>query len=192
MFLRKAALLLLLFALPSGLFGQAVPAGSIAADLTRFEVGGNYMLFRANAPPGQCGCFFMNGGGGTFLMNITPAWSAVADVVYIKASNLNGSTQDLSVINYFFGPRYTYRNHTRWIPYAEILVGGSKADMNFRFDLNAQALGVQGGGGVRTMLKPRWGLTIAEVSYVHTSVPNATNNTQNNTRLATGITYHFH
>lgn len=191
MHLRKAALLIVLLALPIALFGQAMPAGRGDSDLTRFEAGGNYNLFRANAPPGQCGCFFMNGGSGTFLMNITPAWSALADIAVAKASHLNNTSQDLLVINYLFGPRYSYRNSSRWTPYAEILFGGSKADVNYRFDINRQSFGVLGGGGVTTMIKPRWGLTVIEVDYVYTRIPNATNNTQNNIRIATGVTYHF-
>ena len=191
MYLRKAALLMLLLALPCGLFGQAVPGGSRGADLTRFEAGGNYNLFRANAPPGQCGCFFMNGGSGTFLVNLTPAWSALADIAIAKASHLNGTNQDILVFNYLFGPRFTYRNSSRWTPFAEALFGGSKADVNYRFDINKQSFGLLGGGGVTTMIKPRWGLTVIEVDYVYTRIPNATNNTQNNLRIATGVTYHF-
>jgi len=192
MSLRKAALFLFLLALPYGLFGQAMPAGGGVVDLTRFEVGGNYNLFRANAPPGQCGCFFMNGGSATFLMNVTPTWSALADIAVAKASHLNNSNQDLLVINYVFGPRYTYRNSSRWVPFAEIMLGGSKADVNYRFDINRQSFAVLGGGGVTTRLKPRWGLTVAQVDYVYTRIPNATNNTQNNIRISTGVTYHFH
>jgi len=48
-----------------------------------------------------------------------------------------------------------------------------------------------GGGGVMTKIKPKWGITVIEVDYVYTRIPNATNNTQNNLRIATGVTYHF-
>jgi hypothetical protein len=188
---RKAALFIIVLALPGAFHGQAVPASMGSADISRYEAGGNYTLFRANAPPGQCGCFFMNGGGGTFLVNITPKWSALADIAVAKANHLNGTSQDLLVINYLFGPRYTYRNSSRWIPFAEILLGGSKADVNYRFDINKQSFAVLGGGGVTTKIKPRWGLTVVEVDYVYSRIPNANNNTQNNVRIVTGVTYHF-
>ena len=32
---------------------------------------------------------------------------------------------------------------------------------------------------------------MVEVDYVYTRIPNAVNNTQNNLRIATGVTYHF-
>lgn len=187
----KATLLAILFGLPIGLFGQARTSLRQGEGLTRYEAGGSYTLFRANAPPGQCGCFFMNGGSGSFLVNITPRWSALADIAVAKASHLNNADQELMIINYLFGPRYTYRNHTRWIPYVEVLLGGSKADVNYRFDINRQSFAVLGGGGVRTMIKQRWSITPIEISYVYSRIPNATNNTQNNTRIAAGVTYHF-
>lgn len=191
MHLRKIALLIVLLATPWALRGQAMPAGYGGDDIRRFEVGGNYNFFRANAPPGQCGCFNMNGGSGTFLVNVTPAWSALADIAVARASHVNNTSQDILIINYLFGPRYTYRNHTRWVPYGEVMLGGAKENVNFQFDINRQSFGVMGGGGVTTKIKPRWGINIIEVDYVYTRIPNARNNTQNNLRIATGIIYHF-
>jgi len=187
----KATLLMVLLSLPWALYGQATAAGGGSDDIARFEAGGNYNFFRANAPPGQCGCFNMNGGSGTFLVYITPTWSALADIAVAHASHVNNTSQNILIINYLFGPRYTYRNHTRWTPYGEVMLGGAKENVNFQFDINRQSFGVMGGGGVMTKIKPKWGITVIEVDYVYTRIPNATNNTQNNLRIATGVTYHF-
>jgi len=191
MHLRKIALLVVLLAMPLALHGQAMPASYGGDNIRRFEVGGNYNFFRANAPPGQCGCFNMNGGSGTFLVNLTQKWSALADIAVAQASKVNNTSQNILIINYLFGPRYTYRNSTRWTPYGEVMLGGAKENVNFQFDINRQSFGIMGGGGVTTKIKPRWGITIIEVDYVYTRIPNATNNTQNNMRIATGVTYHF-
>jgi hypothetical protein len=160
-------------------------------DISRLEAGANYNYFHANAPPGQCGCFGMNGGSGTFLMNITPKWSAVADIAYAHASNVDGTAQNITIINYLFGPRYTRRMRSRYVPYGQILFGGAKEDVNFQFTINRQSFGLLGGGGVTTRLKRKFGLTIVEVDYVYTRIPNAKNDTQNNLRIVTGVTYHF-
>src|SRR5438309_1956978 len=173
--LRNAALLIVLLALPWALHGQAVPMMN-GLDISRLEFSGNYNYFHANAPPGQCGCFGMNGGSGTFLMNITSKWAAMADIAVAKANNVNGTSQNILVINYLFGPRYTYRNHTKWTPYGEILLGGAKEDVNIQFTINRQSFGVLAGGGVTTKLSPKWGLTLGEISYVYTRIPNAVNN----------------
>jgi len=190
MHLARIALLVLLLASPWALHAQGgVLSGT--EDISRLEAGGNYNYFHANAPPGQCGCFGMNGGSGTFLMNVTPKWSAVADIAYAHASNVNGTAQNITIINYLFGPRYTRRMRSRYVPYGQILFGGAKEDVNFQFTINRQSFGLLGGGGVTTRLKRKFGLTLIEVDYVYTRIPNATNNTQNNLRIVTGVTYHF-
>ena len=191
MHLRKTLLLVLLLACPWALHGQAVPMAGEGSPISRLEVGANYNFVHANAPPGQCGCFNLNGGSATALINITPRWSALADIAVAHAGQVNGTAQDIMIINYFFGPRYTYRNHSRWIPYGEILFGGAKEDVNFQFTINRQSLGFLGGGGVSTRIKGKWGINAVEVDYVHTRIPNAKNNSQNNLRIVTGVTYHF-
>ena len=191
MHLRTLALALLLLACPWALHGQAIPMTGEGSNISRLEVGANYNFVHANAPPGQCGCFNMNGGSGTFLVNITPRWSALADIAVATASHVNGTAQNILIINYFFGGRYTYRNRSRWVPFGEALIGGAKEDVNFRFDINRQSLGFLGGGGVSTRIKRKWGINAVEVDYVHTRIPNSTNNSQNNFRIATGVTYHF-
>jgi outer membrane immunogenic protein len=190
MHLARIALLVLLLASPWALLAQG---GMLSGteDISRLEAGGNYNYFHANAPPGQCGCFGMNGGSGTFLMNVTPKWSAVADIAYAHASNVNGTAQNITIINYLFGPRYTRRMRSRYVPYGQVLFGGAKEDVNFQFTINRQSFGLLGGGGVTTRLKRKFGLTLIEVDYVYTRIPNATNNTQNNLRIVTGVTYHF-
>lgn len=189
MHLARIGLLVLLLALPLSLRGQM--SGGGLDTISRMEVGANYNYFRANAPPGQCGCFGMNGGSAMFLMNVTPKWSGVADITVAHAGQVNGTAQNITIINYLFGPRYTRRFHSRYVPYAQVLFGGAKEDVNFQFTINRQSFGLLGGGGVTTMLKRGFGLTIAEVDYVYTRIPNATNNTQNNIRIVTGVTYHF-
>jgi outer membrane immunogenic protein len=170
---------------------RALHAQAMLEDISRLEVGGNYNYFRANAPPGQCGCFGLNGGSGTVLMNITPKWSAVADIAVAQASNVDGTAQNILILNYLFGPRYTRRMHSRYVPYGQVLFGGAKENVNFQFTINRQSFGLLGGGGVTTRLKRGFGLTIAEVDYVYTRIPNAKNNTQNNIRIVTGVTYQF-
>jgi outer membrane immunogenic protein len=189
--LARIALLVMLLASPLALRGQAVLIGGGVDPISRLEVGANYNYIRANAPPGHCGCFGLNGGSAMFLMNVTPRWSGVADITLAHAGQVDGTAQNITIINYLFGPRYTRRMRSRYVPYAQVLFGGAKEDVNFQFTINRQSFGLLGGGGVTTRLKHGFGVTIAEVDYVYTRIPNATNNTQNNIRIVTGMTYHF-
>jgi outer membrane immunogenic protein len=197
MYLSRAVLIVLFAVTPVALHAQARPAGGSgiydlsAEGIPRGEAGFNYNYIRANAPPGQCGCFGFNGGSASFAYNIRPQWAAVADLTVAHVTNADNSGQDITIINYLFGARYTKRNHTRYIPYGEALFGGAKEDVNFEFDINRNSFGLMGGGGVTTRLKDHLGLNIVEIDYVYTQVPNAVNNRQNNLRIATGAIYRF-
>ena len=195
-FIRAAALLIFFAAIPVALRAQATPSGGSgygleAGDTPRMEAGFNYNYLRANAPPGQCGCFGLNGGSASFTYNITEKWAAVADLTVAHASQVDNTDQEITIINYLFGARYTKRNHTRWVPYGQVLFGGAKEDVNFQFDINRQSFGLMGGGGVTTPIKNHFAVTIAEIDYVYTRIPNGKGNSQNNTRVVTGIIYRF-
>lgn len=189
--LRNVILLVLVLALPWALHAQAISMAGAQVDVPRLEFGANYNYFHANAPPGQCGCFSLNGGSGTVLYNITPAWAGVADLTVGHATNVDNSLQNITIFDYLFGPRYTRRNSSRFVPYGQVLLGGAKEDVNFNFTINRNSFGLLAGGGVTTRLNRRFGMTLVEVDWIHTRIPNAVNNSQNDTRVATGVTYHF-
>jgi peptidoglycan-associated lipoprotein len=189
--LRSAALLVLVLVLPWALHAQAISMNGSSNEITRFELGANYNYFHANAPPGQCGCFSLNGGSGTFVYNLRPAWAVVADLTVGHATNVDNSLQNITIFNYLFGPRYTRRTSSRFVPYGEVLLGGAKEDVNFQFTINRNAFGVLAGGGVTTRLNRRFGVTIVEGDWIYTRIPNAVNNRQNDLRIVTGVIYHF-
>lgn len=191
MHFARSTLLMLLLALPWALHAQATPSGLAAGDVPRLEMGLNYNYFHANAPPGQCGCFGMNGGSGTVIFNMRPAWSIVADLMLAHANNVDGTSQNITIFNYLFGPRYTRRRSSRFVPYGQVLLGGAKEDVNFEFTINRNAFGVLAGGGVTTTIKPKIGFTIIEADWIYTRIPNAVNDRQNDLRIATGLTYRF-
>jgi hypothetical protein len=72
------------------------------------------------------------------------------------------------------------------------MLGGAKEDVNFNFTINRQALSFLGGGGVTTRLNPRFGLTLGEVDWIYSRIPNATNDRQNDLRVVVGVTYNIH
>jgi outer membrane immunogenic protein len=189
--LRRALLLIIVLGLSWHLHAQAISTGGGQDDLPRIEIGANYNYFHANAPPGQCGCFSLNGGSGTVLLNVTPVWGVVADLAVGHATDVDNSLQNITIFNYLFGGRYTRRTSHRFVPYGEALFGGAKEDVNFQFTINRNSFGLAAGGGVTTRLKRRLGLTVVQVDYVYTQIPNAKNDRQNNIRVSTGITYGF-
>jgi outer membrane immunogenic protein len=191
MHLRSAALLVLVLALPWALHAQAISMGGSSDEVPRLEFGANYNYFHANAPPSQCGCFSLNGGSGTVVYNITSKWAGVADLTVGHANNVNNTGQNITIFDYLFGPRYTRRMSSRYVPYGQIMLGGAMENVNFEFTINRNSFAVLAGGGVTTQLKHRFGLTLGEVDWIYSRIPNAVNNRQNDLRIVTGITYHF-
>ena len=103
MYFARAVLIALFAAVPVALHAQAISAGGGGGyglseeGIPRGEAGFNYNYIRANAPPGQCGCFGMNGGSGTFTYNLTDKWAAVADLTLGHANNVDNSGQNITV-----------------------------------------------------------------------------------------------
>src|SRR6201990_2480613 len=117
MHLRNAALLVLALVLPWTLHAQAISMHGSSYDISRLEFGANYNYFHANAPPGQCGCFSLNGGNGTVVYNITAKWAAVADLMVGHANNVHNPLQNIPILNYLFGPGSPRRMSSRYVPY---------------------------------------------------------------------------
>lgn len=190
--LRHVIFLALIIALPWALNAQAISMNGVYGDVPRLEFGANYNYFHANAPPGQCGCFMMNGGSASVVYNVTDRWAAVADLTLGHASNVAGTGQSITIFDYLFGGRYTRRNRSRYVFYGQGLVGGAKEDVSFDFTINRQALSFLAGGGATTRLSPKFGLTLGEVDWIYSRIPNAVNDRQNDLRISVGVTYNIH
>lgn len=154
------------------------------------QVGGQFQFTRANAPPGQCGCFWMQGGGLQAGLAIRPKWSAMADVYFAHNGQINSADETLSVFNYVFGPRYWYRNASRYTPYAQALVGLSHVTSNYSvYTSNNTYLAAQGGAGLEMNIKPRISLVPIEANWVYSQAKNGINGRQNNLRVGVGVVY---
>ena len=155
------------------------------------EIGLGYTFLHANAPPGQCGCFSLNGGSLTWVVNMPRGFSIVGDFTGAHASKVNGTDQNIGLFDFVFGPRYTLRKH-RYQPYVEGLVGGSDELSNYAYVSNVTALAVQAGVGLNTTLNRYIAFNIFEADYIYSQLPNGVNdNYQNDLRIRTGIVFRF-
>jgi outer membrane immunogenic protein len=172
---------------------QAIGAKHGFVDQTpAIEIPVSLQLFRANAPPKGCGCFWMYGGGAGVVLNFTTHWSGIADLAYGQASKINGTNQNLKIFNYQVGPRYSLRNHTKWTPYAQALVGGSEVFSNYNiYSGGKNSFSSTIGGGLTMRVSDHIGITVAEGSWMHAQAVNGVNSRQNNLRLTTGIVFRF-
>ena len=186
--------LLLCFA-PTLLYGQAVGTESFGLESGQaapLQVGVQFQATHANAPPGQCGCFWMEGGGVQILRSFRPSLGAVVDVYYGSNGAINGTDEQISIFNYVAGPRYTYRNATRYTPFGQIEAGASRVSSNYyAYQSGTTNFAVQAGLGVEVYLTPRIAAVPLQADWVHSTALNGVNSRQNNLRAGFGVVYRF-
>ena len=189
MTLRPILLTLLFVAIaPVKLLAQGQPSQEIAFD---------YSYVHSNLPPGGCGCFSMNGGGGSYAYHYGPQFALLADVEVAHASKADAFGDDLTLTSFLAGPRFYYRRPAaRWVPYGQALLGavrgtGSLAAANSNGAASSAVFGSTVGGGVEYNLSRTVTLRVVEVDYFVTTFDNRVNGRQNNLRVTAGVAYHF-
>ena len=181
------------------LAAERVPAA--AADSTEVAVG--YTYLRANAPPGQCDCFSMNGGSVSIAQPFkagsleSGTFAMVFDATLTHAANISASGYDLTLSTYTLGVRYRPLPTSRWSPFGQVLLGASHAtgslvegDTPAARDASLKFASVVG-AGIDRWVGDRWSVRVLEVDYVLTTYSNRTNDRQNNLRVTVGAAYHF-
>jgi outer membrane immunogenic protein len=164
-----------------------------AQDLPAWEISAGYTFVRTNAPPGQCGCFSMNGGNGAIAYRFSDYFSVAADVAAVRSGNVDGSNQGLTLTSYQFGPRFAVPLHSRITPFGEVLVGGAHASgLSYGSNgISSNAFAATIGGGLDLNLTRRISLRLVEADYYVTRFPNGLNDHENNLRVSAGIVLHF-
>jgi len=167
-------------------------AGGSAEMTPAVEVSLGYAYLHANAPPGACECFSFNGGYGSIAANFSHGLGLVADISAATANNISGTSESLTVVNYLFGPRYSWRSSSgRFTPYGQFLFGGSAQSSNVGAVPKVNAFAFSLGGGVSARLRHRFGWNLAEAEWLHSQLPNAVNNRQNDLRISSGVIFRF-
>ena len=71
------------------------------------------------------GGFSMYGGSGQFIYNFNRWFGGVADIGAVNKPNVGIINAQNTTASYLFGPRISYRKHSRFIPYGQILFGAA-------------------------------------------------------------------
>ena len=171
---------------------------SVSADL-----GVTFTLERAQMVPGRC-CFWLQGGS---VDAAATFWRGLGIAASMAGNHSTDAMHgvDVNKITGLAGPRYTY---TVWS--GQTQVGDRRRVQVFGQDLiggvhgfnglypwpggattSADSFALEAGGGLNLYFSNRVGWRLAEVEYVRTELPNNGTNTQNDLRLAFGMTFHF-
>jgi outer membrane protein OmpA-like peptidoglycan-associated protein/opacity protein-like surface antigen len=164
-------------------------------EATRFDVSLGYQYIDANSPPGGCQCFGMNGGYISAGLHLNRWLDIDGQVTGTHASNISILGQDLTLMSYMAGPKVSYR-YRRLVPYAQALFGAAHGSDSYfpsgtSYSTTASSFALTGGGGLEYNLSPRFALRVVEAQYLHTSLPNGTDNSQNHLMLGAGLVIKF-
>ena len=161
------------------------------------DAAASYHWVRANAGPGECGCFGLNGGGVSGSWNISGRWSAAVDISAEAAGSAPTAGSSLTLSSYLAGARY--RLPQPWLkgahkpqPFAQLLLGAAHAgggvgglgDGSFAFATRI-------GGGVDVPVSRRFAVRVVQIDYYLTHFANATNDHQNNLLVGAGFVFHW-
>ena len=182
---------ILIAALPLAAAAQARPSAKDPGQVVPVEIGLGYAYFHANAPPSGCGCFSLNGGTGSMAINGRHGISVVVDFSGAHASQINNTAENITILDYLVGPRYSFRSHSRFTPYVQVLLGGSSEFTNSVAVRNASAFAFSAGGGLNTVISHHWGWNIVEADYIYSQLPNGVNSYQSDFRATSSLLFRF-
>ncbi|HEY0704094.1 MAG TPA: outer membrane beta-barrel protein [Candidatus Acidoferrales bacterium] len=170
---------------------------AMAQEAYKGDAAASYTWVHANAGPGECGCFGVNGGGVSGSWNFSGRWSAVVDFSAQTATGAPTNGSSLTLFSYLAGARYQLPQP--WLegkhkpePFAQLLLGASHAgggvaglgDTTSRFATRI-------GGGVDVPLNSRFALRVVQLDYYLTTFLNSTNNHQNNLLVGAGVVFRW-
>jgi hypothetical protein len=192
---RKALFAGLLAIAPSGQ-AQSEPGRAPAS----IDLAITYSTEHAQLAPGTCGCFWLQGGGADAAVTLWKGFGVAAGVTGEMVSNYAPGV-DFSKLSYMGGPRYTY---TVWKappalrPRLQIFGDGLFGAVHAisgafptatGINTTANSFALEAGGGLNFFFSRSMSVRLLEVDYVRTQLPNGYAGTQNDLRLAFGVSY---
>ena len=176
-------------------FASLFGAATYAQDVPKFDVFAGYSYVRENPATSGIDSFSMNGGSASVTYNATPWLSAVADFGGYHSSDILSTGIDGTLSTYLFGPRISYRHHSRITPFGQALFGvahiGGHNGLAFSSSNNSFAMAI--GGGVDFKVSHRFSVRPLQVDYLMTRFNELGlgAQSQNNLRVSTGVVFHF-
>jgi hypothetical protein len=113
-----------------------------------------------------------------------------------RASDIDGSGDDLTLTSLVAGPRYSIAVTRRFVPFAQVLLGGvhasgSLAPGNTVVEASSNAFAMLAGGRLDVGLNRLFTIRALEADHFMTRFKNGLNDRQNNIRLSAGVVVRF-
>jgi len=166
-----------------------------AQETSKLDAGVTFIAQRSlKANSGQN--FWTEGGSIELGANIWKGWGVAANIAATHGNSIGTSGVPLSLETATFGPRYRWHPKQKWSIYGQTLLGEANAFHTLvpaasGAQTDGNGLALQIGGGVDLKLRQRFALRLLDAAWLHTQLPNATNNVQNTLRLGAGVVVRF-
>jgi outer membrane protein OmpA-like peptidoglycan-associated protein/opacity protein-like surface antigen len=179
----------------SGALAQSKPQFKLL-DATRYDFSAGYSNIRANAPPGECQCFDLNGGFVSGSVHLTDWLRIAGEFTGGHRDKISPLGQGLTLTTFTAGPQISHR-FRRFRPYGEVLVGGAHGSDSYfpsqtSSSTSASSFAISTGGGLDYKLNPRVSVRAFDVQYLRTTFPNGMNNEQNQLMMGAGLVVKFY
>jgi outer membrane protein OmpA-like peptidoglycan-associated protein/opacity protein-like surface antigen len=166
-----------------------------ASITPRYDLSLGYNYVHANAPPGGCLCFGLQGAYGTVGLHVNHWLSFEGEVTGQHANDISTLGQDLTLLTFTGGPRVQYNGH-RLVPFGKALFGGAHGSDSYfptgtSSSPSASNFAFQTGGGFEYILTPHFSARV-DAEYLKTYLPNGSNNEQNHLMIGAGLVYRFY
>lgn len=172
----------------------------------RVELFGGYSYVRFNTSGNLSGTSFsqstnLNGGSASLAIYLNKNWAIAGDFGAYHNGDVSHNV-DANLYSYLIGPRFSYRNSTRWTPFAQVLIGGVHGSVEIPANLlgnptsvtfTQNAFAMTAGGGLDVTVSKHWAIRVIQAEYFMTnfSAPSTVTglsvNRQNNLRISAGV-----
>ena len=160
----------------------------------RFDIAAEYMAQHADrANTSQS--FTLQGGSLEAAMGLRNGVGIAATFSGTHAGSIGQAAVPLSLVVFSAGPRYRYVRG-RFSPYGEALFGYARGfDSTFPSGNSAApsagSAAVQLDAGLDIAVKYHMRVRALDIGWLHTAMPNGTNNVQNNLSIGAGVVFSF-
>ncbi len=163
------------------------------SDYPHWEAFAGYSFFDYRAGDSFPGPVRLQGGVGSVDYNFNSWFGIEGEFGGYHVGTVNNTSVDGTGFSYLFGPQLTYRNSSRFTPFAHVLFGGAWAnDTLANAGASANSFTLAAGGGFDLWLTKHISWRMVETDYVMTRFDNPGGNfPENNVRVSSGVLIHW-
>jgi outer membrane protein OmpA-like peptidoglycan-associated protein len=165
-------------------------------DPARFQISAGYDYVRANAPPGSCDCFGLQGAYVSAGFGINSWLSIEAQATGQHGNDISALGQDLTLVTVAAGPKIRH-DFGKFELFGQLHLGVAHGSDSYfptgnTYTTSASSFTLTTGGGLDYLFSKHFSIRLFDAQYLRSQLPNNVDNEQNELMLSAGLVYRFH